>query len=164
MNKINTWKGLSYYRTCLEEWGLAQMFVQLIASPLQGQQIPHPMTPWELVNQKTIEQKLARTLDLINSNSRFSYSLQKPKASMRNFNMWNDQNVPMRWGARPYQQWSEDLSQGVRIQVIAGLRLGHLGQVCEEILQGEAMMERYSGGVLENQANLSVMASSECTI
>lgn len=50
------------------------------------------------------------------------------------------------------------------VQAIAGLRLGDLGQVCEEELQGETVMKRDSGGALENQAYLSVIASRDCTI
>lgn len=42
--------------------------------------------------------------------------------------------IPRGRGACLYQQGSEDLSQRVCVQAIAGLRLGHLGQVCEEIL------------------------------
>lgn len=75
-----------------------------------------------------------------------------------------NQSIPRGRGVRPYQQWSEDVSQRVCVQAIAGLRLGDLGQVCEEVLQSEMVMKRDSGGALENQAYLSVMASSDCTI
>lgn len=67
-------------------------------------------------------------------------------------------------GARPYEQWSEDLSQCVCVQSIAGLHLGDLGQVCEEVLQGETVMERDGGGALEDQAYFSVMATSYSTV
>lgn len=50
------------------------------------------------------------------------------------------------------------------VQAIAGLRLGDLGQMCEEVLQGETVMEGDGGGALEDQAYLPVMASSDCTI
>lgn len=50
------------------------------------------------------------------------------------------------------------------VQAIADLGLGDLGKVCEEVLQSEMVMKRDSGGALENQAYLSVMASSDCTI
>lgn len=75
-----------------------------------------------------------------------------------------NQRSPGGGGACPYQQRSEDLSQRVCVQAIAGLRLGDLGEVCEKVLQGETVMERDGGGALEDQAYLSVMASSDCTI
>lgn len=76
----------------------------------------------------------------------------------------NKTNVPRGRGASPDQQRSEDLSQGVRVQAVAGLRLGDLGQVCEEVLQGEAVMKRDRGGALQDQAHLAVMASGHGTI
>ncbi len=75
-----------------------------------------------------------------------------------------NQNLPRRRGACPDQQWSEDLPQRVCVQAAAGLRLGDLGQVCEEVLQGETVMERDGGGALQDLAYLSVMASSDRTI
>lgn len=56
----------------------------------------------------------------------------------------------------PYQQRAEDLPERLCVQAVAGLRLGHLGQVGEEVLQGEPVMQGYRGGVLNNQAHLSV--------
>lgn len=72
--------------------------------------------------------------------------------------------LPRGRGTCPYEQRSEDLSQRVGVQAIAGLHLGDLGQVCEEVLQGETVMERDGGGALEDQAYLSVMTISYCTI
>lgn len=73
-------------------------------------------------------------------------------------------NLPRGRGACLDQQRSEDLPQRVCVQAIAGLCLGDLGQVCEEVLQGETVMERDGGGALQDQAYLSVMASSDRTI
>lgn len=50
------------------------------------------------------------------------------------------------------------------VQAVAGLRLGHLGQVSEEELQGEPVMQGYGGGVLDNQAHLSVLAFTQSAI
>lgn len=66
--------------------------------------------------------------------------------------------------AGPYQQGAEYLPQCLCVQAVAGLRLGHLSQVGEEILQGEPVMQRYGGGVLNNQAHLSVLAFAQSTI
>lgn len=63
--------------------------------------------------------------------------------------------------AAPYQQRAEDLPERLCVQAVAGLRLGHLGQVGEEILQGEPVMQGYRGGVLNNQAHLSVLAFTQ---
>ena len=72
--------------------------------------------------------------------------------------------VPWGRGACPYEQWSKDLSQCVCVQAIAGLHLGDLGQVCEEVLQGETVVEGDGSGALKDQAYLSVMAASDRTI
>lgn len=70
--------------------------------------------------------------------------------------------LPRGGGGRAYQQRAEDLSKRVCIQAVAGLCLGDLGQVCEEVLQRETVMERDGGRVLKHQAYLSVMATSYC--
>lgn len=73
-------------------------------------------------------------------------------------------NPPRRGGAGSYQQWSKDLPQRVRIQAIAGLQVSDLGQVREEVLQRETVMEGDGRGALEDQAHLPAMASSDCTV
>jgi len=62
------------------------------------------------------------------------------------------------------QQWAKDLSQSVCVQAIGGLSLGDLSQVCKEVLQGETMVERDCGGILKDQAYLSLMATSYSSI
>ncbi|TNN77063.1 hypothetical protein EYF80_012701 [Liparis tanakae] len=47
---------------------------------------------------------------------------------------------------------------------ITGLHPSDLGQVCEEVLQCETVMERDGSGALEDQADLPLMGSSNCTI
>lgn len=72
--------------------------------------------------------------------------------------------LPSSGGAGPDKQGAKDLSQRVCIQAIAGLCLSDLSQVCEEVLQGETVMERDGGRVLKHQADFSVVASSYRTI
>lgn len=52
----------------------------------------------------------------------------------------------------------------MRIQAIAGLQVSDLGQVREEVLQRETVMEGDGRGALEDQAHLPAMASSDCTV
>lgn len=66
--------------------------------------------------------------------------------------------------ATPDQQRAEDLPERLCVQAVAGLRLGELGQVGEEVLQGEAVVQGYRGGVLQNQAHLSVLAFTQSAI
>lgn len=63
--------------------------------------------------------------------------------------------------AAPDQQRAEDLPERLCVQAVAGLRLGHLGQVGEEKLQGEAVVQGHRGGLLNNQAHLSVLAFTQ---
>ena len=73
-------------------------------------------------------------------------------------------NLPQGRRACPYQQRSKYLSQHVCVQAVAGLCLGDLGEVCQEELQGETVMKRDGGGAFQDQAHLSVIASSDCAI
>lgn len=67
-------------------------------------------------------------------------------------------------GAHPDEQRSEDLSQRVRVQAVVRLGLGHLGQVCEQVLQGEAVVEGNAGGTLQSQAHLPAAATGYSAI
>lgn len=67
-------------------------------------------------------------------------------------------------GVCPNQQRSKDLPQRVCVQAVVGLSLSDLGQVCEEVLQGELVVERDTGGVLQDQAHLSVLTAGYCTV
>ena len=62
-------------------------------------------------------------------------------------------------GAGADQQRPKDLAQGAGIQAVVGLGLGHLGQVGEQELQGEPVVEGHAGGGLQHQAHLSAMAA-----
>lgn len=73
-------------------------------------------------------------------------------------------NLPQGRRACPYQQRSKYLSQRVCVQAVAGLGLGNLEQVCQEELQGETVMKRDRSGAFQDQAHLSVIASSDCAI
>lgn len=66
--------------------------------------------------------------------------------------------------AGPNQEGPKDLSQSVHVQAIAGLSLGNLGQVCQEVLQGEAVMDGDGCGVLKDQTHHSVMATRNSSI
>ena len=66
---------------------------------------------------------------------------------------------PRGGGAGADQQRPKDLAQGAGVQAVVGLGLGHLGQVGEEELQGEPVVEGHAGGRLQHQAHLSAMAA-----
>lgn len=57
-------------------------------------------------------------------------------------------NLPGGGGVGPYQERAKDLAQRVCVQAVGGLRLRDLGQVCEQVLQGEAVVQRDGGGAL----------------
>lgn len=67
-------------------------------------------------------------------------------------------------GTRPRQQRPKDLPQHVCVQAVAGLCLCDLGHVREEVLQGEAVVERDGGGALQDLAYFSAVATSDCAI
>lgn len=73
-------------------------------------------------------------------------------------------SLPRGGGATPYQQRSKDLSQRLCVQAVARLHLDHLGQVREEVLQGETVMQGDGGGALEDQAHVPIMASGSSTV
>lgn len=79
-------------------------------------------------------------------------------------NSWPFSNLQRSRGGCPHQQRSKDLANRVCIQAIAGLCLRYLGQVCEEVLQGEAVMERDGRWALQHPAYFSVMAAGRCTV